>query len=210
MEQLILEVLFITEHFNIADIVLGNMHYLYKITDILNNKVYIGQTVNAATRWQAHKSYAKNHEKTGQYIHRAMAKYGIDNFIFEVIATSKNQEDANEFENILITQYDSRNKEYGYNVKPGGFSRGGWQHSEKTKNILSVIHKGNQYALGYHHTDEAKNKMSQAANNRSEETRRKISKSLKGNIRAKGHKHSEETKIKIGEATKKRYQKKEL
>jgi predicted GIY-YIG superfamily endonuclease len=35
------------------------MYYLYRITNILNNKIYIGQTVNYKSRWGAHKSKAK-------------------------------------------------------------------------------------------------------------------------------------------------------
>jgi hypothetical protein len=49
-----------------------------------------------------------------------MAKYGVENFEFEIIATCRTQEDANEAEVLLIQQYDSRNKEKGYNIKPGG------------------------------------------------------------------------------------------
>lgn len=106
------------------------MHYLYRITNQLNGKVYIGQTIDIKGRWSAHKSNAKNPEKTGQYIHRAMAKYGVDNFTFENIATCIMQEDADETENSLISQYDSRNKEFGYNLKTGA-SYGG--HSKETK-----------------------------------------------------------------------------
>lgn len=108
----------------------ATMHYLYTITDMLNNKVYIGQTVDNKKRWMQHKAYAKHPEKTGQYIHRAMAKYGVENFTFDIIATCKTQEDANETESILIKQYDSRNKDHGYNLMIGG-SYGG--HSEETK-----------------------------------------------------------------------------
>ena len=111
----------------------AHMHYLYRITDALNNKVYIGQTVDNKKRWMQHKSYAKNPEKTGQYIHRAMNKYGVENFTFEIIATCLNQEDANEIESVLIVQYDSRNKENGYNLTVGG-NHGG--HSEETKQKL--------------------------------------------------------------------------
>jgi group I intron endonuclease len=106
------------------------MHYLYTITNTLNNKVYIGQTVDNKKRWMQHKAYAKHPEKTGQYIHRAMAKYGIENFTFEIIAACQTQEDANETESVLINQYDSRNKECGYNLMIGG-SYGG--HSDETK-----------------------------------------------------------------------------
>ncbi len=111
------------------------MHYLYKITNQLNKKVYIGQSKNDKYRWRQHCYFAKNPEKTGQYIHRAMAKYGIENFIFEIVATCQTQEDANEIESILIQQYNSRNKKYGYNLVVGG-NYGG--HSEETRQKLRV------------------------------------------------------------------------
>lgn len=109
------------------------MHYLYRITNNLNGKIYIGQTVDIINRWRAHNSYAKKPEKTGQYIHRSMAKYGSENFIFEAIATCKTQEHADETELILISQYNSRNKEFGYNIKPGGSTS---PHSDETKQKL--------------------------------------------------------------------------
>ena len=130
------------------------MHYLYRIVNRLNHKVYIGQTVDEKRRWNAHKSFAKNPEQTGQYIHRSMAKYGIENFIYEVIATCRTQEDADETEAQLIKQYDSRNKKYGYNRSPGGdlcWNRGlpkeeqpmyGKRQSEYQKQRTSESHKG--------------------------------------------------------------------
>lgn len=105
------------------------MFYLYRITDHINNKVYIGQSIQPNVRWSNHKSDARN-GKPIQYIHRAMAKYGIENFSFEVIASCRTQEDADETEDALIIQYDSRNKKFGYNLAIGG-SHGG--HSEETK-----------------------------------------------------------------------------
>lgn len=104
---------------------------MYKITNQVNNKVYIGQTIDANGRWSAHKSKSKAKvEGPVQYISRAIAKYGIENFAFEVIATCQTQEDADEIESALISQYDSRNKQFGYNVKPGGNVA---PHAEETK-----------------------------------------------------------------------------
>lgn len=162
------------------------MHYLYKITNILNNKVYIGQSNDDKYRWRQHVYFAKYPEKTGQYIHRTMAKYGIENFIFEVIATCQTQENANEVESMLIAQHDSRNKEYGYNLKTGG-SYGG--HSEETKAKISAANKGQKQTPeqkrslfeglhkwiennGYPHQDKPHN----------EESRKKMSESSKGQI----------------------------
>lgn len=105
------------------------MHYLYRIMNTLNDKIYIGQSNNPEYRWKQHK-YDSRRENPVQYVHRAMAKYGIKNFTFEVIATCKTQEDTDEIESLLIIQYNSRNKECGYNLMVGG-SHGG--HSEETK-----------------------------------------------------------------------------
>ena len=94
------------------------MYYLYLITNGKNGKVYVGQTINPNKRWNDHKRLAL--KKPLQYIHRAMAKYGIEDFTYEVIAVCKTQEDANETETTLIKQYDSRNKKKGYNLASGG------------------------------------------------------------------------------------------
>jgi group I intron endonuclease len=130
------------------------MHYIYRITNVLSNKVYIGQTINEKRRWQAHKSYAKNPERTGQYIHRAMKKYGTENFVYEVIATCRTQEEADESEMLLIKRYDSRNPTMGYNLAPGGdaaWNAGlpselqpmyGKKQSEHFKQRMSEVHGG--------------------------------------------------------------------
>lgn len=148
------------------------MHFLYKIINQLNGKVYIGQTIDDKRRWISHKSFAKQTEPV-QYIHRAMAKYGIENFIFEVIATCRTQEDANEVEKILIIQYNSQDKEMGYNISHGGdpsWNRGlpkeqqpmyGKKQSDFQKQRMSEIHSGKIVIV-------------------SEETKRKISISLTG------------------------------
>ena len=94
------------------------IYHLYLIRDLLNEKVYVGQTVNPSRRWNDHRWQAKR--KQVQYIHRAMAKYGIENFTYEVIAQSLTQEDADETEIQLIKQYDSMNKNKGYNIAKGG------------------------------------------------------------------------------------------
>ena len=124
------------------------MHYIYKITDTLNNKIYIGQTGKPDYRWYQHRSYAKG-DKPQQYIHRAMAKYGIDNFTFDIIATCQSQENVDEVESILIQQYNSQDKQFGYNIKSGGNNA---PHAEETKEkqrqatIKQIAEKGHPAA----------------------------------------------------------------
>lgn len=171
------------------------MHYLYKIMDSLNNKVYIGQTVDTNARWLKHKSYARSGNPV-QYIHRAIAKYGIENFTFEVIASCKTQDDVNILEDVVIQQYDSRNKELGYNLNAGGFNG---SHAEETKQKIreatfkQIAEKGHP-ALGTKRTEEEKAKMKEIQLNRNldytPEIRQKMSESHIG------IKDSEETKLK--------------
>ena len=53
---------------------------IYKITNLINNKIYIGSTCNFKDRKSKHKN-----KKTNTMISRAISKYGWDNFLFEII-----------------------------------------------------------------------------------------------------------------------------
>lgn len=55
---------------------------IYKITNTVNNKKYIGQSVNITDRWREHRKRANNGT---EYLYQAMRRYGIQNFIFEVV-----------------------------------------------------------------------------------------------------------------------------
>ena len=180
--------------------------YIYKIVNQLDNKVYIGQTVNPNRRWRDHQCLTRG--KQEQYIHRAMNKYGIENFLFEIIAACKTTSDANIIEMEIIKQYNSRDKNYGYNVAPGGespWNRGlapeyqpmfGKHHSPESKLKSSISNtgkikphskvwsdqmKGHKHGMtGKNHSEETKEKMSIAHSNISDETRSKMSKSKFG------------------------------
>lgn len=180
------------------------MHYLYKITNVLDNKIYIGQTKGAEARWRAHKYIALHPEKklSRQYVHHAISKHGIDNFIYEVIATCRTQEDANMTEELLIVQYDSQNSERGYNIKHGGNTS---SPSEKTKLKMSIAAKARiiRYpnTIPSHdtpHSEETKKKIREkrAIQITTAETREKMSKSRIG------HGVSGETRLKISSAQK--------
>lgn len=96
--------------------------YIYKITNIINGKNYIGQAIKIDNRWRDHRRAAILNKPT-QLIHHALIKYGINNFNFEVIACCKNQEDANDAETQLVAQYNSYVANgHGYNVTYGGYN----------------------------------------------------------------------------------------
>jgi group I intron endonuclease len=58
-------------------------NYIYKITNKVNGKVYIGKSNDPERRWKQHKSEVYKNKTT--YLYQSMRKYGVDNFSFIVI-----------------------------------------------------------------------------------------------------------------------------
>lgn len=109
---------------------------LYRLTNLINGKVYIGQATDISKRWSDHRRATELNKPT-QIIHHAMIKHGLDNFSFEIIACCKTQDDANELETILVAQYNSfvSNGE-GYNATLGGMNA---PKSEEWRTYMSTI-----------------------------------------------------------------------
>lgn len=92
---------------------------VYKITNQVNGKIYIGVTIRSLKeRWNEHQSRAK--ERTG-HLYVAMRYYGIENFTIESIDESaKTQEQLFQLEQKYIKEYNSMNPAIGYNMTIGG------------------------------------------------------------------------------------------
>ena len=96
---------------------------IYKITNISNNKVYIGESMNIYERWKVHKEDLKNNKHHSNKLQRDWNNYGENNFTFEIIKeinTIKQNIITQKllliaFEDIFIRQYDSIDN--GYNVE---------------------------------------------------------------------------------------------
>lgn len=88
---------------------------IYKITNQVNGKTYVGKTKNRPlTRFGEHKNDAKRGSDLP--IHRAMRKYGMENFIFEIIDTAETHEELKVKEFKWIRDLNSRVDENGYNI----------------------------------------------------------------------------------------------
>ena len=92
---------------------------IYKITNLVNGKVYIGQSTLIEKRFTRHKNTAINptYKEYDYPLYKAMRKYGINNFVFEIIEECSVDE-LNEREIFYIKQYDSY--KHGYNQDEGG------------------------------------------------------------------------------------------
>lgn len=93
------------------------IYTIYLHRNIINNKVYIGQTCQKPKdRWKNGAGYA-----TCKYFYSAIQKYGWDNFEHIILEQQECTQDvANEIEKYYIEKYDSTNPQKGYNITKGG------------------------------------------------------------------------------------------
>lgn len=88
---------------------------IYKITNLINNKVYIGQSKILQKRLRYHRNGLKGNYHSNKHLQRSYNNYGIENFKFEVIKYVDNTEDLIYWEQHYIDFYKSYLSEYGYN-----------------------------------------------------------------------------------------------
>lgn len=90
---------------------------IYKATNLITNKVYIGQTIfTLEKRKNVHLKNAKSGQNT--HFYNAIRKYGTDNFVFEEICQAENRQQLNDLEVYYIQKYNSIDD--GYNMALGG------------------------------------------------------------------------------------------
>lgn len=123
--------------------------FIYKITNLINNKIYIGKTIrNIQERWNEHVSCALNNSDN-LYLHNAIQKYGANNFKIEVIDSCNSEEELNQLEEYYIKLYNTQDKNIGYNLTNGGDGnlkydykkiREMWDEGLSCKQIVEVLH----------------------------------------------------------------------
>lgn len=111
--------------------------WIYKITNLQNNKVYIGQTIRPIKkRFQRHISDSKNNILDTHFA-RAIRTYGEENFVIEEIDQAKTQDELNIKEQYWIHYYDSVLN--GYNETDAISKCGGNTYKSKTQEEMEVI-----------------------------------------------------------------------
>lgn len=112
------------------------MGEIYMIFNDFNNKKYIGKAkYGASHRWKEHIGYDL---QNNQYIHRAMRKYGVEHFSYQIIESNLNDNQLNEREKYWIQYYNSQIPN-GYNMTGGGDGGPGRKplsHQEKELNKI--------------------------------------------------------------------------
>lgn len=143
--------------------------YIYKITNQINNKMYIGKTMNVHKRWTRHRNYPFSNQKGKQNecpkLYGAIRKYGIENFKFETVSEYNSEEECCQAEIEFIKNFNSI--ENGYNISEGGngVSSGtrhpfyGKKHTAKSRQKISQSKIGKKMGPA---SEERKSKISAA------------------------------------------------
>lgn len=114
---------------------------IYCIENIINNKKYIGQSIDIKTRKRKHLKKLKNNHHENKYLQRSFNKNGNDKFIFYILEECL-EEELNDKEKYWIKEKDSYNS--GYNLTIGGKGIKGWKGNKKFKQHMRKITTGNQ------------------------------------------------------------------
>jgi len=175
--------------------------YIYKTTNLINGKIYIGQSTKSIKE-------TKNYLGSGQpYFINALKKYGKENFKKEILEVCNSLEELNKKEKFWIKEFNSLNSNIGYNLQNGGSG-----YTEELKLRQSKNRKDKpSHKKGIPLSIETREKMSKTRKGmkKSDEHKRKIGIANLGNKHNKGRKCSEEVKQKISKALKGRKQSEE-
>lgn len=169
---------------------------VYEITNNVNGKSYIGSSSAIRRRISDHFRDLRKNRHSNSYLQRAWNKYGEDAFSFRTIILC-------DPENLLFYEQaclDALRPEYNI-AKDAEAPMRGMKLSEEHKRKISEAKIGNTNMFGKHHSEETRQKMSEAHKGMvfSEEHKQKLSVAKKSNTNRLGTHHSEETKRKIGD-----------
>ena len=197
----------------------NHFNCIYMYTNKINGKRYVGQAINFNKRHRCHKN-ARTDKNNGEYnkpIHRALRKYGLDNFDVEILKENLNTQCLlNFYECYYIKKFDLLCKNgKGYNISDGGsngnpFAGKTEEERREIRQKQSEAMRGENHPMyGNHHSEEVKQKMSESHKGEnhpfynkhlSEETKQKLSEAMKGeNNPMYDNSHSEKSKQKISE-----------
>lgn len=166
---------------------------IYKTTNLINGKQYIGSSINNNP----------NYLGSGSWIKLAIKKYGKENFKKEIIEYCLDKKHLKEREEYWIDYYDAFNSSKYYNATKKYC--GNSNITEEHKNKISQINKNNKYNLGKKHSVITKSKISQSnlgKNKHSNDFKQKLSNKQKNNTYALGNILTIETKDKISKSKK--------
>jgi group I intron endonuclease len=150
---------------------------VYKITNSLDGKLYIGSSSNIYKRWDRHRNSLRKGTHPNLHLQQACNRDGLDAFVFEIIEeTIKDKKVILEREQFYIDLYKSFENDKGYNLTTSSSSPAGFRHTEAAKEAIR------QARLGKRLSKASRKKVTDflTGHEVSQETRDKISEANKG------------------------------
>lgn len=174
--------------------------YVYSITCLINNKIYIGYTSNFNDRKRRHFGFLKNNNHCNHHLQAGYNLYGKHNFLFELISTCNTIEIACSEENYWCNLLKTFDRNFGYNILPTSPKPNTLVLQSKEmreKRILTMTGR----KLSKSHVESLRN--CRLGKKNSEDSKLKTKTWFKNNGHpSKGVKRSDETRLKIKEASK--------
>lgn len=138
------------------------MYSIYKITNKIDGKIYVGKTTKSIEyRFRQHIRKSHINVKYGgiSYLHRAMSKYGCENFSVSLLEECQNEDELNIREKFWIKELHSQDPEIGYNIQDGG--NGGGVRSKEftlTQKQLDALERGRHLPSSTTHKQQLANR----------------------------------------------------
>lgn len=130
---------------------------IYQITNIINNKIYIGSSSNIEKRWKKHKTELNTKNHHSKHLENAWHLYGHDKFKFSVLEVIHNTNDLLSREQHYLDYYKPYLEENGYNVCHIAGSTIGIKRTENERIVLSK-HFNNKSCLSFDAAEEIRTK----------------------------------------------------
>ena len=135
---------------------------IYEIRNNINNKFYIGSSINIKNRWRAHRSLLNRGIHPNIHLQFAWTRYGAENFSLNVLFECKSKQ-LLEKEQQILNDTKCTNRKIGYNVALEAIApMMGRCHTEKSKQRMSEVKMGRHNSFfGKKHSRKTKNKIAQ-------------------------------------------------
>ena len=157
---------------------MSKMSGIYSITNTVNGKRNIGQSMDIRNRWNGHRGQLRRGFHPNRHLQAAWNKHGEDAFVFEVLEHCA-PENLDEAESRLIAAYRTTDRAHGYNMMGGGHAP---RHSEESRRRMSIAKLGKKSGPHSEHTKMLMRvaKLGKPGHPQSEATKAKISKAFRG------------------------------
>ena len=148
---------------------------IYKITNLINGKIYIGSTNNISSRFNNHRSKLNRGIHENNHLQNAWNKYGYDSFEFMALMVCSDSE-RNDCEQMFMDLYDAQNHDFGYNIRDADAHSVSEETKQKIRENMPDMSGENNPMYGKkgednpnygrHHSEKSKQKISETRINK--------------------------------------------